>query len=223
MFDLLYPPACAICGRWLHIDERDVCTPCDDDLEAPAVPDTPGQRPRWAAARFDGELRDALLGWKFRGQLWRARGLAAVAARRVHDLPAADVVVPVPLSWRRLVRRGHNVSAGLAAAVARSMGVPMVLSGLRRTRHDPPQSERTAAERAAIVGAFAAKPHLTSRRVLVVDDVSTTGHTADACMGALAAIGATPVGTLSLAFAPSWEERGEAPDAASVLDDCAPP
>lgn len=223
MLDLLYPPACAVCGRWLHIDERHVCGPCDDVLDAPSVPPTPAGHPRWAATRFEGPIRDALLGWKFRAQLWRAAGLSAVLAQAATDLPPMDAVVPVPLSWRRLVRRGHNVTAALAATVARRLDARLVLTGLRRTRHDPPQSERSAAERASIVGAFAARPHMAGLRVLVIDDVSTTGHTADACMAALSTVGATPVGSLSLAFAPPPDPRDDRSVAASVLDEKPPP
>lgn len=172
------------------------------------VEPAPDGRPRWAASPFEAETRDALIALKFHRELWRAPGLGrALADTLLPVLPAVDLVVPVPLSNARLRGRGFNQSVLLARPLARALGVPLRLSVLRRTRHDPPQALRGADERAEIAGAYAAsrgrrtRAGLMGRNVLLVDDVTTTGHTAAACASALDAAGAAWIGLASVAHA----------------------
>jgi ComF family protein len=107
----------------------------------------------------------------------------------------------VPLHWRRRLQRGFNQSALLAGAVARRYGIP-VRSALRRTRATPTQAGLThAGRRSNVAGAFrVARPEtVAGRRVLLVDDVMTTGATASACAAALKRAGARYVALLTLA------------------------
>jgi ComF family protein len=117
-------------------------------------------------------------------------------------VPEADVIVPVPLSgWRRRTR-GYNQSEALARALARELGLPLAPRALSRRKHAPPQARSATAEerRRNVEGAFAARAEpVAGRRVLLLDDVTTTGATLRACAAALKEAGARSV--YAVAFA----------------------
>jgi ComF family protein len=122
------------------------------------------------------------------------------------DLPVAaadyDVVIPVPLHWRRLWWRGFNQAALLAAEVARRLDLPLDTTAMARRRFTTPQTSRHHDERIRNVRrAFAVTNHqrIKHRRVLLVDDVMTTGATVDECARVLLAAGATVVDVFTLA------------------------
>jgi ComF family protein len=117
---------------------------------------------------------------------------------------AADVVVSVPLHWWRRWRRGYNQSAALARGIARHLQIPCFPSWLRRLRNTPDQTLQTpAGRRENVRGAFGARSraHLKGRTVLLVDDVMTTGATANEAARALRAAGAARVVVAALARA----------------------
>jgi ComF family protein len=121
-----------------------------------------------------------------------------------------DAIVPMPLHWRRHWRRGFNQSALLAGELGRRFGLP-VIRAVRRTRPTAPQAGLTNAKRRAnVAGAFAVsrRTSVAGLRLLLVDDVMTTGATASACSRALKSAGARYVASLSLARA----DRRLAPD-----------
>jgi ComF family protein len=116
----------------------------------------------------------------------------------------ADVIAPVPLHWRRLIRRRYNQAAELARRIARETGTPCNPGLLRRIRATEMQRGLTRDERRAnLGGAFAvprrAAARLEGARVLLVDDVYTSGATLSACAEALRAAGAAQVDALCLA------------------------
>jgi ComF family protein len=121
----------------------------------------------------------------------------------------ADIVVPVPLHWRRLIARRYNQAAELARRIAREAGLPHAPDLLRRVRATAMQRGLSReARRANLAGAFAAPPRraaaLRGRRVLLIDDVYTSGATLSACAAALREAGAGRVDALCLArVAPS--------------------
>ena len=115
---------------------------------------------------------------------------------------AVDVLVPVPLHSRRLRERGYNQSALLAAEVGKRNGLPVVTDSLVRLRHTKAQVKTAGAEERQrnLAGAFGCRnAKLGGRRVLVVDDVCTTGATLNSCAIALRAAGAASVWGLALA------------------------
>lgn len=167
----------------------------------------------WAGFEFGGALADAVrrLKWGGMPELAPALGrlLDAAVERGPPWLRAVDVIAPVPLHRRRLRAREFNQAAVLAAAMqesARARGapfgdVPLDARALVRTRDTPPQTGLSATQRRRnVLDAFAVRDgkRVRERRVLLVDDVLTTGATADACAAALVKAGASSVVALTL-------------------------
>lgn len=157
-----------------------------------------------SAAVYAGPLRDAICALKFRGR----RVLAAPLGRLLADLAPLELtagvtaVVPVPLHWHRLSSRGFNQADLLARPLAERLGVPCLRGALRRVRQEEFQEDLGAeARRQNVYGAFAAGPEAVRGRVLLVDDVFSTGATAAACSRVLRARGASAVMVYTLARA----------------------
>jgi len=122
-------------------------------------------------------------------------------ARALPRSEGFDLLVPMPLHWRRRWSRGFNQSELLARVAGRRTGIP-VACALRRRKSTNPQAGLTSAQRRVnVAGAFeVVRPQLVSgRRVVLVDDVLTTGATAGACAAVLRRAGATRVAVLTLA------------------------
>lgn len=206
--DLLYPPRCGGCGRhgegWLcpacraRLSLLDDATPHDLDLGASGA-----RLPVFSAAAFAPPLREAIHAFKYDGtpQLADAFGELMSAAWRARGW-RADVAVPVPLHPARLRERGYNQSDLLARAVARECGLRHC-AALQRVRPTQQQAHLDAAARRDNVhDAFRATPaRVAGVRVVLIDDVLTTGATLGECAQALLAGGAASVAGLTLARA----------------------
>jgi ComF family protein len=200
----LSDPLCARCGTPFEIavDPGQVCGAC---LADPPLYD------RARAALIYGDIsRDLVLSLKYQGRRDGLSILGGWMANAGRDLLAdADLIVPVPLHYFRLVRRGFNQSAWLAAAlsrssVARASGVKLSVDALKRIKSTPIQGGLSAeGRRRNVQGAFAVRASreklVRGRKVLLVDDVLTTGATAEACTRALRRAGAACVDVVTLA------------------------
>jgi ComF family protein len=154
--------------------------------------------------REGGIAREAILLAKHGGRSSLLRHLAALLAEEApgHLTVAEwDGLVPVPLHWGRRLRRGFNQAEILARGVGRRHRLPVLRGALRRVRSTPPQQGNADARRANLRDAFAVPDQrvVAGRRLLLVDDVFTTGATANACAQVLVAAGADAVGILTLA------------------------
>lgn len=198
------PEGCARCG-WPFPDPAAL-----RGVEAPLCQRCRETRDHFQLARAvlryreDGVARAAILLAKHGRRLSLLKQLARLLAEeapRHLSLGEWNALVPVPLHWARRWRRGFNQAEVLARAVGRRHGLPVLRGILRRRRATPPQQGGVEARRRNVRDAFAvrAEPIVAGRRLLVVDDVFTTGATADACARILLRAGAADVGVLTLA------------------------
>lgn len=230
---LIWPRRCPLCRRVLGWQAE--CPDCAFALrrlarrqgKGPCLP-PPGLENgavTWAAAAYwyDGEIRRALLQTKYRSEPWTAVQLGCLMAERlfgaevrvkwgveVPALPQAplidcDLLVPMPSSGRG---RGYNVPSLLCRPLSRALGIPVEERAVIRLRRGTPQVQLSREERLLNpVGLFSADAHsVAGRRVLLVDDVLTTGGTSGSCARALLDAGAEQVAVA--AFATPWENLG---------------
>ncbi len=189
---LVAPPRCAGCDE--PTDGGGVfCTSCTALIE-PASGSC-------AVYEYGGPVADAIQHLKYdrRSELGAALG-SVMAVEAFRWAGKVDAVVAVPLHWRRRRARGYDQAALLARPMAKSLGVPALLRGLRRVRNTPSQVDLPHAERQRnIAGAFAPWRLHGVGRVLLVDDVRTTGATLRAASEALKVGGVSEVHTFVLA------------------------
>ena len=218
--DLVYPPTCVSCGkrgvRWcdrcfakIQIIHPPVCEACGCKLGAAGYcPDCRYSRPKYTALRswanFSGPVQQALHGLKYRRDI----SLGEYLSRPLIQLLSqsgwpVDIVVPVPLGLARQKERGYNQVAYIARPLALGLGWRYLPNALSRERETQSQVGLTIEQRRENVrDAFVSRSNLVAqRRVLLVDDVMTTGATIDACTSALLAVGAKEVYAITVARA----------------------
>lgn len=225
--DLVLPPRCPGCGEIVDGDGRfcvacwtslrfitpPFCATCGDPFEVPQPAGSLcGQclatPPKWsarAAFAYEGAAREAVLKLKHGDQQHLARLMGSAMARAGAEMLAKEraLLVPVPLHRWRLWRRGYNQAGELAKAVARVSGVELLIDGFERKRATLASGGLNPSERRANVrGAFRVPPsrreRLRGRAIVLVDDVLTSGATADACSRILLRAGAASVDVLAL-------------------------
>ncbi len=206
--ELLYPPKCVLCRRLLRSGEVDLCRECREN--APEYPYGPKNLPPkgklnlhfldsfTAIWYYEGSVRKSILRYKF----YRAPHLASgfgrlLAAKVARELPeGVDYVTWVPVSALRRLHRGYDQAELLARAAAREGKLPIARL-LKKKRHNPPQSGLSSPEerRANVLGAYvpAGSCNIVGKRILLVDDVFTTGATSEECARVLRAMGAAQV------------------------------
>ena len=157
----------------------------------------------FAYGSYEGTLRKLIQTFKYGGVVTLAKPLGGLLASALPREGAFDMVVPMPMHWRRRWSRGFNQAELLAGVLSRRLGLRMV-NAVRRSKATPPQAGLTGAQRRKnMSGAFVVpKPdRIQGKRILLVDDVFTTGATAAACARALKRAGAEYVAVLTVARA----------------------
>ena len=208
LLNLLYPPRCPFCGRVLERGEDRMCALCQQELP---WTDGPGQTVEGcdlclSPLHYRGGVRNAVHRYKFKGGAGCAGLFGELMAQCLSDRRdgAIDLVTWVPLHPKHKKRRGYDQAELLARRAAELSGIP-VESTLEKVRLTGVQSQQSteADRRANVEGAYRALPglDLTGKRVVLVDDVVTTGSTLTQCAACLRSAGAAAVVGLTFARA----------------------
>lgn len=199
VLDALYPPKCGLCGL---LGSEPICADCLQGFVplAREVVRSMGRDAldfRAMAFRYQGRARQAVRRLKYERATTLAAPMGRLLGQAAQELGIgdSDVVVPVPIHWRRTCQRGFNQSALIAERSGLANVKTEVLS---RTRYTRPQVGLSITERQRnLQGAFRCLTSVQGMRLLLVDDVYTSGGTANACAEALKSAGAAEVGMLA--------------------------
>lgn len=203
VLDLLYPPRCTFCRRLLHDGdiESGVCRECRKIL--PYVPygsqrrDVRNVELCVAPMYYEGSVRDSLLRYKFNGLTAYGRIYADFIAKSIDENQiSCDIITWVPLSRRRLRKRGYDQARIIAEQLSAELGLPCVKL-LDKNVDNPPQSGTGDAQarraNAAGVYSFRGAERISGLSVLLIDDIVTTGSTLAECAKVLRAAGCSAV------------------------------
>ena len=208
LMSILFPPKCVLCGKILKKEESDLCRFCRTD--APAYPNRKSKLQfldSFAAVwYYEGSVRKSLLRYKF----YNARSFAGsygrlLAMKLLEEYPEGfDILTWVPVSRLRRFRRGYDQVELLARAAGKELGMtPVPL--LKKVRHNRPQSgiHGAAQRRANVLGAYREldREAITGKKILLLDDILTTGATAGECARVLKTAGAKEVHCAAVAAA----------------------
>lgn len=197
--DFISAPFCKCCGYPFDYDVG------DESLCASCLQDTPVFTSARAALRYEEGSRDLILGFKHGDKTHAVRSFVPWLMRAGQTmLEEADYLVPVPLHRSRLLRRRYNQAALMAFALSRECGTPCLPMGLGRVRATTSQGHLHADERAKNVRKAFSVPNnvrarLQEKKIILIDDVFTTGATVSECTKALLGAGAHEVHVLTLA------------------------
>ncbi|MBC2664730.1 ComF family protein [Novosphingobium flavum] len=221
LIDLVFPPRCPLCSEAIAVQEG-ICAACWSELSIPGHPCCAAcQRPFTdpvddnslcavclaepprhdgiaAATLYNEPSRRLVLAFKRGGNIALAPWLARLIEARLPPVGADWLAVPVPLHRWRLWSRGYNQSALLAGEIARDLGMSMLVDGLLRVKQTPSLGGLGARQREqALKGAIAINARHAERlkgaKIVLVDDVLTSGATSEACVRALKRAGADKV------------------------------
>lgn len=208
LFDLAFPPGCACCGK--HLATGLLCEVCAVQIERIASPRCPIcsipfdgagtdhfcsecilKRPPFLSTRaaflYAGPIADGIRALKYGPRAERAGPLSQLWLQASDVRPEVDIAIPVPLDARKLRRRGFNQTVLLAGPLLKRWRIPLDCRSLQKTRGKPTQASLSIDERKkALRGAFLPlspkrRARLAGRRILLLDDVMTTGATAREC------------------------------------------
>jgi ComF family protein len=200
LLELLFPPKCILCGKVLDGGEIDLCRDCR--INAPECPADKGKiqfldswTPVWY---YEENVRSSLLRYKFGGRRHYAKAYGRILAMKLleNHPEGFDVLTWVPVSGVRKFRRGYDQVELLAKAVGEALGMEPVRL-LKKIRNNPPQSGIVgqAKRRANVLGIYRAvhMEVIQNKRILLLDDILTTGATAGECARVLLTAGADQV------------------------------
>ncbi len=200
LLELLFPSKCILCGRLLLPDESHACESCLSGT--PPYPETKRWIPgitRWTVLwTYEGAARQALLRYKFRGARHYGEHFGKLLARKVEEdfRGQFDVIVYVPVSPRRKWKRGYDQVYLMGKSMGKALGQAPV-KALKKIRHNPAQSSLTEGLQREnnVRGAYKITDRklVCGKRVLLIDDIITTGSTVTECAGVLRAAGAKEV------------------------------
>ena len=203
--DLLFPPKCMFCRKILRGGDGAACKACEAELTGHDGVRTGTYFSRCVIPMaYEGKVRDAIIRFKFQDQPGYATEFGRILAKCIQNAFAGqyDLITWIPVSGERLKKRGYDQAMLLAMAAALELG-DVAVETLRKTADNPAQSSLTdaAARKTNVQGAYTVpEPELIEgKRVLLIDDIITTGSTLDEASRTLLASGASEVLAAALA------------------------
>ncbi len=205
LLDLLYPPKCVFCAKILKDNETDICNKCRIDI--PEISGTirrgEGNCECYSVYDYKNTVATSIRRFKFHGQQQYSTAYArCIAMKLLREHAEFDVLSWVPISDKRAKERGYRQSKLLAEAVAQELRIEAIQT-LRKIRDNPAQSsmKSAAARTRNVKNAYEAisPEHFSGKRVLLIDDVVTSGATLSECSSALQKAGAQSVICATLA------------------------
>ena len=222
---MVWPRRCGVCGGFLDTEERYVCAECLKDMPLTyfwSWRANPAEQIHWARTSLEGvvslfyysrdnDYKELLHAVKYGGNVATGRWLGRILGEKMREAayPLPDVIVPVPLHWRRQWKRGYNQAEVIARGISEGLSgdIPVLTDILRRVRYSTSQTRMSVGSKwENVSGSFVlidnrtAAERLSGRHVLLVDDVLTTGATVEACWDALRVIPDIRVSYASIAF-----------------------
>jgi len=206
ILDLLYPPKCIFCRKLIDAEQEDICNDCRLILPIFDESIASGTYIDWTCAVFfyENSIRDSLLRFKFHamGQYAHIYGNLMATAVSAKSATKYDAITWIPISKKRRRKRGYDQSKLLAAEIATCLNLPLVET-LVKKRDNPAQSMQTTQEgrKANVLGVYdcADKTAVDGKSLLLIDDIWTTGSTANEAARILLTAGAAQIDCAVLA------------------------
>jgi len=210
ILDLIYPPVCGICGK---LDENSLCKKCEINLNSQAkfeIDDYTGEKDVFYDEHlyifpYESIIRKVILKYKFNDSSYLYKTFVNFLIKNsnfVENLKTYDIMIAIPISKERKKSRGYNQSELIARSLSKTINVKMVVNCLGKIQNTVPQSVLNKEERKKnIKNAYKIyeKSQIIDRKVLIVDDIFTTGSTANECSKVLKEAGAKKVGVFTIA------------------------
>lgn len=210
ILDLIFPPVCGVCGR---IDKNSLCKKCEIELKKQAVFGIDNYREDCQKLfdehlyifTYSGVIRDIMLNYKFNDDSYLYKTFTNFLLKNenfVENINSYDIIVPVPLSKKRKMERGYNQSLLIAKEISKSTKIKINSDCLKKVKNIVAQSTLNKEDRQKnIEGAFILKnnKNIQNKKVLIIDDIFTTGSTVNECSKIIKQAGATNIGILTIA------------------------
>lgn len=222
LYNLFYPHQCVACGVGLLKGEHLLCRACTDDLPQTSqwlhtdnalMQRFAGRVPLQAAAAFlyfrkQGTVQHLLHQLKYKGRTEAGLFIGNLFGHRLcapgSVITNIDLIVPVPLHWKKQQKRGYNQCDPFAEGLSQAMGVPWSATAIERVRENVSQTTQSKFDRwGNVEDIFAVKDatQLAGKHILLVDDVVTTGATAESCLQTILKTEGTRVSFAAMAYA----------------------
>ncbi len=220
--DLVFPRECAVCGEYLDVEEEHICEACREDMPLTYFwhwRDNPAEQMLWGRTYLQGviclyfysrdnDYRHLVHKVKYEGDIQLGKYLGQMLGEyiSVSDYPRPDYIVPVPIHWRRRWRRGYNQAEVIARGLQEAKDIPILTNLLYRRKYTSSQINMSMGVKWENAhGTFALRKrypvdNLRGKHIWLVDDVLTSGATAEACFDALRHIPDIRISLITLAY-----------------------